>query len=529
MPLPSPGTAARSTRCSERSRSLPLLVPSAARPAAVTADGSAVASGAPRAVARGHVAVEHAAPSPCSTPRVARVTHIASAWKPQARCCVHHAAYCPRGTHLARAITCRHERTCSTAQAVPVVRTAPGHRVQNRPVACGHAGSSAPVPRRPGDALPERGTGLLRCASGRRRETHAAARILRDQVVANGLKDEDVIDPLVHIDFAGVKRSVVIQLRLALAGPSGQPQRRPGRLRRHLPLVRRRLHPSFYQFAHHDRYVMLPPSPTTPISRPTPPASPPATRHDAGDRRPAARPRRRTRGRHSPAPAAHCSGCLHPRPARLIAQSHSRPPTEAHTRSAQPTAWPSDTSDAPTVVSDALDAGERQKQFPHADADLPVVSDVSDASDAPLQHVSGVQHPAGVSTIPAASAPSSTPGQDGRPRDPASTLTSAPSRTCEQDGHRCLNPMSAPTSAPSRTHGQDNHRLDPAFALHTAPSRTHGQPGAHPTSAATTPQPLRPSDASDALPAISDARASGDRQKQFSHADKHFHRYPAGF
>ena len=381
------------------------------------------------------------------------------------------------------------------------------HRVQNRPVACGHAGSSAPVPRRPGDALPERGTGLPECASGRRRETHAAARILRDQVVADDAED-GVVTPLVHIDLTAEVRRWVIQrpvgidmLRLGLTGPSGQPQRRSGRLRRHLPLVRRRLHPSFYQFADHDRCAMLPPSPTMPISRPTLPATPPATRHSAGDRRPATCPRKRTRGWHSPAPAAHWSGCLHPRPARLIAQSHSRPPTEAHTRSAQPTAWPSDTSDAPPPFLTHLTQGSVRSNFRMQTSIFTLPPTVSDASDARLQHFSGVHHPARVSTIPAASASSRTREQDGRPRDPASTLTSAPSRTCEQD----------------------NHRLDPAFALHTAPSRTHGRPGAHPTSATATPQPLRPSDTSDALPAISDARAPGERQKQFPHTDKDFH------
>ena len=249
------------------------------------------------------------------------------------------------------------------------------------------------------------------------------------------------------------------------------------------------------------------------------PATPPATRHGASDRRPATRPRKHTHGRHSPAPAAHWSGCLHPRPARLIAQSHSRPPTEAHTRSAQPTAWPSDTSDAPTVISDAPALTERQKQFAHQDKEIQLPLAVSDASDARLHDVSGVQPPAGVSTIPAASVPSRTHEQDGRPRDRFSTLNLAPSSTPEQDGHRGLDPVSAPTSAPSRTCEQDNRRLDPAFALHTAPSSTHGQPGAHPTSATATPQPLLPSDTADAPPAVSDAHAPEDRQKQFPHAD----------
>ncbi|WP_156100877.1 hypothetical protein [Thermorudis peleae] len=183
--------------------------------------------------------------------------------------------------------------------------------------------------------------------------------------------------------------------------------------------------------------------------------------------------------------------------ARQPAQSHSHSPAEAHTRPAWQTPWPSDASDAPTVISDAPTLTERQKHFAHQDKEIQLPLGVSDAPDAPLHDVSGVHHPAGVSTIPAASASSRTHEQDGRPRDPASTLTSAPSRTCEQD----------------------NRRLDPAFALHTAPSSTHGQPGAHPTSATATPQPLRPSDTSDAPPAISDAHAPGDRQKHFPHAD----------
>jgi len=123
---------------------------------------------------------------------------------------------------------------------------------------------------------------------------------------------------------------------------------------------------------------------------------------------------------------------------------------------------------------------------------------VSDASDAPLHDFSGVHHSAGVSTIPAASPPARTPGQDGRPRDHASTLASAPPSTPEPAGHRRLNPVSAPASAPAST---------------------REQLGAHPTSTTAMPQPVPPSDAADAPPALSDAPGTTERQNDFPHAD----------